>query len=185
MTKANISHTSFKRPIVRRLAIFVAAATVVIGLTSVVPPSQASATVETTGDYGTTYSGTSPTITNTRIFYDGPTFSIPLSANVIAGTITTFSGELSFKLKPGGTNWIVFLCADAADTQCADVSPTGSWVGSNIWPVPANSSFAGFPAYTAFHYVVQLDDGGTGNIHPVLSPSLNPVSLFTQISYTY
>lgn len=50
---------------------------------------------------------------------------------------------------------------------------------------PANSTFAGFPAYTLFHYVISLNDGGSGTIHPVLSPTLNPVSLTTQINYTY
>lgn len=186
MIRANTVSDPSNQSKIRRIVAFVIAALAIIGLTSTGAPTRATAAAAlATVNWGTTYTDASPMITNTRISYDGPSFSIPLSDNVIAGKITTFSGQLSFKTKPSRTNWVVFLCADAANTQCANVSPTGSWVGSNLWPVPANSSFAGFPAYTVFHYVISLNDGGSGTIHPVLNPSLNPVNLETQINYTY
>jgi hypothetical protein len=68
MSRAEPFRAPFNRSIVRRLAIFVALATAIIGLTSIAPPSRATAAVEATGYYGFDYSGTSPTITNTRIF---------------------------------------------------------------------------------------------------------------------
>ena len=187
MIRANAISSLSNRSIFQRVVILLVATAGILCLTSLASPSQAAnaAASATNTSYAFSYTGTSPTITHTRTFYDGPNFSIPLSQNVIDGKITTFSGQLSFKTKPSGTNWLVYLCADAGNTQCVNVSPTGSWVGSNIWPVPENSSFAGYPAYTEFHYVMQLNDGGSGSIHPALNPFLNPVKLNTQINYTY
>lgn len=137
MTRANTVSGPSNQSNVRRIVAFVIAALAIIGLTSTGAPTRATAAEErATGNWGTTYTGTNPKITNTRINYNGPNFNIPLSNEVIAGKITTFSGQLSFKTKPSGTNWVVSLCADDANTQCANVSPTGSWVGSNTWPVP-------------------------------------------------
>ena len=126
MIRAITTSIPSKRSNGRRIVAFAAAAVAVIGLMSVAPMAQASAAEErATGKWGTTYTGTNPKITNTRIDYNGPNFNIPLSNEVIAGKITTFSGQLSLKTKPSGTNWVVYLCADDANTQCANVSPTG------------------------------------------------------------
>jgi len=96
---------------------------------SIALPSQAStpALVALDSSYNNNYTGTSPNIYYPRMSYDGPSFSIPLSQAVVSGKITTFSAQLAFTTKPSGTNYVVYLCADAANTQCINVSPTGSW----------------------------------------------------------
>jgi hypothetical protein len=165
-------------------------AVMVSGLTSVALPSQAAVDQEATATaanaaFDHIYSGTNPKIVHTRTFYDGPSFSIPLSNEVASGTITTISGTLSFTQQPAGTKYIAFLCADAANTQCIDVSPTGVWASSPSWNFPATSAFAGYPAYTTFHYVVQINDGGSGSIRPALNPVRTSLKQTAQLGYTY
>jgi len=56
-------------------------------------------------------------------------------------------------------------------------------VGSSSWNVPSNAGFAGYPAYTTFHYVVRIDDGGSGSTIPPLSPMRYSLQQNTNLFY--
>ena len=143
-------------------------------------PSQAA----TTGSYVNNYAGVDPQLYNVRTFMDGPTFTAP--AGTPAGaTITSVSASLAFTAQPTGMNYLVYLCADAADTQCANFSPTGSWYGQPTWPISGNTQLAGFPASTTLHYAVAITDGSTSSIKAALNPARYSLRQNTTVTYSY
>lgn len=145
---------------------------------------QAPSHAETIESYSSSYTGIVPQIYYPRLNYQGPTFTAPATTPAGA-TITSVSVDLGFTLQPSNMYYQAFLCADAANTQCVDVSPTGAFKYNAGWTKTNITGFAGYPASTAFHFVVRIQDGQTGSIIPALNPYRYSKRQNATVTYTY
>lgn len=75
-----------------------------------------------------------------------------------------------------------FLCLDAADTQCADISPGGAY-GVNAHIRSYDLEQVGLPATTTFHLAVYVDDESTGGTYAALNPSRYLMTRSATITY--
>lgn len=167
----------FKRSSMKCVAI--AAATVATSFA--ISPSASHA--DQAGSYTSNYTGANPEVFYPRQVNDGPNEAVPASVPA-NGVITSISGRLGTDTQPHGMWWTAYLCADAADTQCANVSPTGVWQYDAGWNY-STTAFAGWPATTKFHFAFVLQDGKTGNIIPALNPPLYVRTQNLTVNYTY